>query len=131
MCPRCGLELVRDEAREVWSCLKCKGVLCGVGELVTELVAIAPELVPDGGVGGLTTLGRRPKEHRMSCPTCGAVLEPVFLGGVPIDRCYHDELLWFDAGEQAAVMAVVREQHGTATVSWVRRLLGQWFGDAW
>ena len=130
-CPRCGLELSRREVGEVWTCGKCQGVLTGVGELVQELVATAPELVPPGGVGGITTIGRRSTSRSLVCPGCAGDMEPVFLGGVELDRCYQDELMWLDAGEQARVVAVARGQHAEREDNWLRRMMARWFGDAW
>ena len=126
-CPRCGLELVRADERDRWRCTKCKGALFGVGEVVRELVATAPELVPKGGAGGLTTLGRRTVAPLLACSVCGAPMEPVFLGGVDVDRCFHDELIWFDRGELALVVDVARDQHREREQSWLVRLLAFWF----
>ena len=95
-----------------------------IGEVVRELVAIAPDLVPRDGIGGLPTLGRRTAERLLPCGVCGAEMEPVFLGGVPLDRCYHDELLWFDRGEIERVLAVAAEQRAERTSSWLIKLLG-------
>lgn len=97
--------------------------MLSVGEVVRELVAVAPDLVPEGGVGGLTTLGRRTTAPLLPCPLCGASMEPVFLGGVDVDRCYHDEILWFDLGELAQVVDVAQDQHRERAKSWLTRLL--------
>jgi Zn-finger nucleic acid-binding protein len=126
-CPRCGLDLTRSDARDRWRCAKCKGALFGVGEVVHELVRTAPDLVPAGAVGGLTTLGRRTVAPLLSCSICGAAMEPVFLGGVDVDRCYHDELIWFDRGELALVVDVASDQHRQREQSWLARLLAFWF----
>ena len=36
---------------------------------------------------------------RLPCPACDKPMSPVSLRGVEIDRCYHDQLLWFDPTE--------------------------------
>jgi Zn-finger nucleic acid-binding protein len=54
-------------------------------------------------------------------------MEPVFLGGVDVDRCYHDELMWFDRGELALVVDVAHDQHRERARSWLVRLLAFWF----
>lgn len=98
-----------------------------VGEVVRELVTTAPDLVPEGGVGGLTTLGRRTIAPLLPCSLCGAPMEPVFLGGVDVDRCYHDEVMWFDRGELVQVVDVAKDQHREREKSWLVRLLAFWF----
>ena len=123
MCPRCRLELVRDDARDRWRCSACGGAVLGVGEVVRQLVETAPDLVPDGGIGDLPTLGRRSLAPLVPCAACGADMEPVFLGGVDVDRCYHDQLLWFDRGELELVLDVAREQKGERERSWLVKLL--------
>jgi Zn-finger nucleic acid-binding protein len=103
-CARCGVELVREGTREIWTCKRCSGSLVGVGELVTELLAVAPHLLPEGGVQTISTIGRRSTQPLIRCPACRSEMEPVFLGGVELERCYHDELLWFEQGETQAVL---------------------------
>jgi Zn-finger nucleic acid-binding protein len=53
-------------------------------------------------------------------------MEPVFLAGVDVDRCYLDEQLWLDAGEPALILdraqAQVREQ------PWFTALIQRLFG---
>jgi Zn-finger nucleic acid-binding protein len=126
-CPRCGLELTRADGRDRWLCAKCQGALIAVSEVVRELVVSSPDLVPEGGVGGLPTLGRRSVAPLLDCSICGAPMEPVFLGGIEIDRCYHDQMLWFDRGELAAVVDVARDQHRERDKNWFVRLLAFWF----
>ncbi len=122
-CPRCGLELIRSEARDCWGCKRCGGMLLGVGELIDELLVIAPDLLPKAGVRSITTLGRRTAAPLLTCAACGAPMEPVFLGAVEVDRCYHDDQLWFDAGEHQLVVERAGEQHAErAPGSWLDRL---------
>src|SRR5262249_33601391 len=120
-CPRCRVELQRADTHETWRCAKCKGVLSGVAEVVTALVAVAPELV-DGDVLDLPTIGRRTVAPALPCSVCGGDLEPVFLGGVELDRCYHDQLVWFDRGELALVLETARTQKSDRETPWLRRL---------
>jgi Zn-finger nucleic acid-binding protein len=123
-CPRCGIELSRVDDRDRWGCSKCAGALFAVVEVIRELVATAPDLVPDGGIGGLTTLGRRTREPLLACALCGGPMEPVFLGGVEVDRCYYDHVLWFDRSELRVVVDIAHEQHRERARSWLARLLG-------
>jgi Zn-finger nucleic acid-binding protein len=65
---------------------------------------------------------------RVNCPACGDELEPVFLGGVDVDRCAHDELVWFDRGELGLVLEIARDQEQGHEQSWLRQVLDLWFG---
>lgn len=42
---------------------------------------------------------RHQKEHFMKCPKCGMDLEAVVFRGVTIDKCYHCQGTWLDAGQ--------------------------------
>jgi Zn-finger nucleic acid-binding protein len=132
-CPRCGVDLARHDIRDVWSCSSCKGVLSSVEELTLQLVTIAPELVPEdrAGVRGVTTISRRAREPLLGCAVCGTAMDPVFLGGVEVDRCRGDEMVWFDVGEEERVLESARVQHARLEESWLRRTLASWFGDRW
>lgn len=37
--------------------------------------------------------------HFMKCPKCGMQLEEISLGDVRVDKCFHCQGLWLDAGE--------------------------------
>lgn len=37
--------------------------------------------------------------HYMHCPKCGMKLEEMTLRGVRIEKCFHCQGIWFDAGE--------------------------------
>lgn len=39
------------------------------------------------------------KAHWMHCPKCGFTLEPIQFKGVTIDKCFHCNGTWLDAGE--------------------------------
>jgi Zn-finger nucleic acid-binding protein len=52
----------------------------------------------------------------------------VFLGGVDVDRCAHDELVWFDRGELGLVLEIARDQEQGHEQSWLRQVLDLWFG---
>ncbi|NVB79578.1 MAG: hypothetical protein HOV81_14370 [Kofleriaceae bacterium] len=126
-CPRCALELVRVDDGDRWSCSRCKGLLYGVGELIAKLVEVAPDLVPDAGIGDITMPARRTTSPALECPTCNENMDPVFLGGVELDRCYRDNVVWLDRGELEVVLDVATEQRqGRESIrsSWLARLLG-------
>ncbi|HEX4457927.1 MAG TPA: zf-TFIIB domain-containing protein [Polyangia bacterium] len=41
--------------------------------------------------------------HWMHCPKCGFALEPIQFKGVTIDKCFHCNGTWLDAGELETV----------------------------
>ena len=57
-----------------------------------------------------------------SCPACGAPMDPVFLGGLDIDRCCHDELIWFDVGELEHILQLAADQRGDRHPPWLVRI---------
>jgi Zn-finger nucleic acid-binding protein len=122
-CPRCGTELVRSDTRDAWRCERCRGALLGVGEVARRLVEVAPDLAPDGNILALPTLGRRTTAPLIKCPACAAEMKPVFLGGLDVDRCYHDELIWFDMGELDHVLEVAASQRDARHPSWLLRIV--------
>jgi hypothetical protein len=62
--------------------------------------------------------------HWMHCPKCGLDLQTVSLRGVAIDRCFHCDGTWLDAGELEKLGAHESEQRGAV----VRSILNI-FGD--
>jgi hypothetical protein len=110
-CPACPGTLVQDGGERRWRCPARAGVLLA-GHTVTELlVEIAPELRP--GVRGdhrVLTPTRRAVRPR-PCAACTDAMTPVFLAGVEVERCYDDDLMWFDAGEVRTVLGRARDQH--------------------
>jgi Zn-finger nucleic acid-binding protein len=121
-CPRCRVQLQRQRVSDRWRCALCSGVLLGVPEVVRELLRVAPDLWPPDGVAGITTLGRR-SATTLTCPACGAPMDPVFLGGVNVDRCYHDELIWFGDRALDRVLATARSQREARDRTWIGRLV--------
>lgn len=126
-CPRCTVPLVRTASRDVWGCPRCTGMLASVGELVTELATAAPALVPESGARNLRTFGRHTTQPLLTCPSCAGQMEPVFLAGVDVDRCYHDEQLWLDAGEPALILDRAQAQV-RGEQSWFTALIQRLFG---
>ncbi len=126
-CPRCVCELARGEQREIWECPSCRGMLVGVGELVDELLKVAPDLMPAGGARTLATLGRRSTQRLLDCPTCAAPMEPVFLAAIDVDRCFHDDQIWFDATEHDRVIERATSQKVERDRNWLSRLLHDLF----
>jgi Zn-finger nucleic acid-binding protein len=122
-CARCAIELTRDRDLDVYECPRCKGALVSVEYLIGELVRIAPDLVPASRRAvDLTTLERRSTTTPITCTGCHAPMTPIFLGGVEIERCFPDQLMWFDAGERDAVLDRARAQHEERQRPWFVRL---------
>lgn len=42
---------------------------------------------------------RRRREHYMKCPKCGMDLQTIVYRGITIDKCFHCNGTWLDAGE--------------------------------
>ncbi len=119
-CPRCRRDLDRNEASERWVCGTCAGELWGEAEVIARLVEVAPDLRAEGG-SRLPTLSRRTKDAPLPCPVCREAMDPVFLGGIEVERCRVDELLWFDVSEIERVVAVAQEQHSQRSSAWLVR----------
>lgn len=96
---------------------------------MTKLLAVAPDLATDG-VPHLPTWSRRTSETPLPCPVCAAPMEPVFLGGVDVDRCHADKLFWFDAAEVERVVDVAYEQRAKRDESWIVSALRSLFSSS-
>jgi Zn-finger nucleic acid-binding protein len=123
-CPRCGDELVRRAAHDRWRCVQCRGAALTTAELVRGLLALAPELLRDGRGPVTLTNERRPVTAPVPCPACGDAMDRVLMGHVDIDRCFRDDMLWFDDWEHVAVVAATRDRDKH---HWLRALLATLF----
>jgi Zn-finger nucleic acid-binding protein len=122
-CPRCRCDLDRSTEAERFHCPGCAGVVLAASELVAELLVVDPSLRDGIQIRDIHTIGRRSAE-RLPCAICGEAMEPVFLGGVEVDRCRADGVLWLDAGELEAVLATTAEQRDDRSAGVLRRLFG-------
>jgi len=119
-CPRCGATLVRTNRHETWPCPACGGVAVEVGELIRLLMRYAPELMPPGTTRVATTQ-RSMSAPPLRCAACTRPMQPEYLHGVEVDRCVHDELLWFDAKQlDVAIDAAIADVE--ARRGWAQRL---------
>jgi len=84
---------------------------------------IAPELMPEGGTSGVSTIARRTRDAPVPCGACGQPMDAVFLGGVAVDRCYSDEMFWFDATELERVLSSAAGQRDERSASWTKKLV--------
>jgi Zn-finger nucleic acid-binding protein len=126
-CPRCRVELDRKNRRESWRCSRCLGFAVETGTVVRKLYMISPDLVPGGGADGLPTYPRR-NAQVLPCAACGKPMRPVRLQGVEIDRCYQDEMIWFDPDELDQVLTSAIERMDTRR-SWIGRLLDRLYAN--
>lgn len=110
-CPRCVRPLERRTRHESWPCRGCDGVAVEIIELIRLLLRHAPDLLSAGGAHGLDTPTRATPLPPLPCVACGLEMTPVELHGVALDRCYRDELVWFDATELDRVIDLVIAEH--------------------
>lgn len=115
-CPRCRRDLQRHEARSVWRCDACDGTWISETELARRLLEVAPDLAENvERVGGVAMPERGGQPNRLPCAICAESMQPVFLGGIELDRCVRDRHAWFDTGELARVVAIAQRQHDQRT----------------
>lgn len=107
-CPQCGIELVRDDARDKWRCKGCDGVLLAAQELEDELGPFGKPLV-DEARNGRTS-------HR-PCPACTKPMTSFDLAPLQLDRCAEDGLVWFDHDELRRLAGNLNN------ATWVQRFL--------
>lgn len=102
--------------------------MLGIREVARVLLEVAPDLVVKGEVRDVPTVARRSKQAPVSCGVCSTPMLPIFLGGVELDRCLDDNLLWFDREELARVLDAARAQRAVRAragrVTWLDRLFG-------
>ena len=117
-CPRCAKPLHRRLQRESWPCPACEGIAIDSEELTRLLARVVTELATTGIVD---TPARASSERALICAACGQSMKPVALHGVPLDRCYRDELIWFDAGKLDQLLdAVIADAE--ARKGWAQKL---------
>jgi Zn-finger nucleic acid-binding protein len=117
-CPRCAKPLHRRLQRESWPCPACEGIAIDSEELTRLLARLVPELATAGVV---ETSARATSERALICAACGQPMTPVQLHGVPLDRCYRDELIWFDADKLDRLLdAVIADAE--ARKGWAQKL---------
>ncbi len=93
--------------RDKWRCKQCNGVLVGSEQLVVEIGPQA-EAVLDGEADPA-----RPAIH--PCPACAFPMTPYTVGGgIELDRCVTDRLVWFDGGEIGKVRAAIPAENDDA-----------------
>src|SRR5215510_4352166 len=76
VCPRCHVELLRRQRRDIWRCPRCAGMQLAAGELERRLRLLAPDISDDVIRDAMTVRRSRPAAVRraqasaITCPTC-------------------------------------------------------------
>jgi len=78
---------------------------------VPELVRLLHRVVPDVPRDALETRRRISASPPIACAACGSPMQPVVFHGVALDRCYRDDLVWFDATVLDRVIDVAIADH--------------------
>ena len=108
-CPRCGVELIRRQRRDIWRCPRCAGVQLAASEVERRLRLVAADIAEE--VVRDVMIARRARGAAIACPSCSRPMLPVTLGGVRVGRCDPDDQLWFDAHELDRVIDLAGVRH--------------------
>ena len=100
-CPQCGTPLTVYDDRDKWRCKTCNGVLVGHDQLQIELGDLAGMVLEEAA--DADRIATRP------CPVCAFAMSPYTMGGVELDRCVNDEIVWFDGGEIGKLRVLIAE----------------------
>jgi Zn-finger nucleic acid-binding protein len=125
-CPRCGVELVRRQRRDIWRCPRCTGMQLATAEVERRLRLVAPD-ISDEVVRDVMTV-RRSRAQAVRCAQCGRVMQAVSLAGVPVGHCATDSQMWFDARELDRMIERAGVHHQLER-SWLARLLSLLFAS--
>jgi Zn-finger nucleic acid-binding protein len=134
VCPRCGVELLRRQRRDIWRCPRCAGVQLTAGEVERRLRLLAPDM-SDDLVRDVMTARRsraaaagRAQPEALACPSCRRPMRPVMMGGVRVARCDSDDQIWFDASELDRVLERTGARYQSQR-SWLARLFSHLFAS--
>jgi Zn-finger nucleic acid-binding protein len=125
-CPRCGVELLRRQRRDIWRCPRCAGTQLAAAEVERRLRLLAPH-ISDEVIREVMT-ARRSRGEPIACPACGRPMQPIALGGVHVARCDTDDQIWFDAAELDRVIERAGARHQSQR-SWLARLFSHLFAS--
>ncbi|HET9625052.1 MAG TPA: zf-TFIIB domain-containing protein [Kofleriaceae bacterium] len=125
-CPRCGVELVRRQRRDIWRCPRCTGMQLAISEVERRLRLIASD-ISDEVVRAVMT-ARRSRASAVRCALCDRLMQSVTLAGVPAGLCASDDQLWFDARELDRMIERAGAHHQMER-SWLARLLSHLFAS--
>jgi Zn-finger nucleic acid-binding protein len=133
VCPRCGVELLRRQRRDIWRCSRCGGMQLASGEVERRLRLLAPD-ISDDVIRDVMTARRSMAARRaraaapIGCPACRRLMQPVMMGGVHVARCDADDQIWFDASELDRVVELAGARHHSQR-SWIARLFSHLFAS--
>jgi len=125
VCPRCGVELLRRQRRDIWRCPSCAGTQLAAAEVLRRLRLIDPG-ISDAVIREVTA--RRSKAAAIACSSCGRPMQPIVMGGVRVARCDADDQIWFDARDLERIVELAGARH-EAERSWVSRLCSHLFAS--
>jgi Zn-finger nucleic acid-binding protein len=125
-CPRCGVELLRRQRRDIWRCPRCTGMQLAAAEVERRLRLVATDISDDVIRDVMTA--RRSRAAAVACPSCGRAMQPISLGGVHVGRCNSDDQIWFDARELDRILDHTGARHASQR-SWFARLLSHLFAS--
>jgi Zn-finger nucleic acid-binding protein len=135
VCPRCGVELLRRQKRDIWRCPRCAGIQLAAGEVERRLRLFAPN-ISDEVIEDVMTARRsrspatpgRAQGDALACPLCRRPMRPVIMGGVRVARCDADDQIWFDADELERVIERADARHESQR-SWLGKLFAHLFAS--
>ena len=135
VCPRCGVELLRRQRRDIWRCSRCTGMQLAAGEVERRLRLLAPDISDDVVRDVMTTrrsravvTARRSEAAAIACPSCRQPMQRVVMGGVRVAYCEFDDQIWFDATELDRIVARAGDRHQLQR-SWLARLFAHLFAS--
>lgn len=133
VCPRCSVELLRRQRRDIWRCPRCAGMQLAAAEVERRLRLLAPDISDDVIRDAMTARRSRAAVPRRSevaitCLSCRRPMQLVVMGGVRVARCDSDDQIWFDADELDRVLAWAGARHQSER-SWLTRLFSHLFAS--
>lgn len=126
LCPRCSVELIRRQRRDIWRCPRCAGVQLAASEVERRLRQVAAD-ISDEVIRDVMT-ARRSRAAPVACAWCSRPMKPVMMGGVHVARCETDDHIWFDGRELERVVELTNARHQSQR-SWLARLLAHLFAS--
>jgi len=85
-CPRCGVELLRRQRRDIWRCPRCNGMQLAASELERRLRVLAADISDEVIRDVMTARPAKTMRRRVAitCPTCRRPMNQVAMGGVRV-----------------------------------------------
>jgi len=124
-CPRCRVELVETyyEGVKIKKCLRCQGKLVPLAAMerifARREIGFSPQLKEKAKkikeeIASMATLKRKPPaKPALFCPECGlqmAVKPYSYHYLLPVHKCFHCGLIWFEADDLETLQCLVEEK---------------------